>query len=199
MPHVLACVTQEHDVRLVLLAALVYLLACLTAFGLVARGRGAAATGHRWLWIAAAAIVSGCGVWATHFVAMLAYRPGLPLSYDVGLTMLSVGIAVAVIGCGHAMAGAGWATLGRGVAGGGIAAMHYTGMSAMRVAAEVAYDPATVAMSVAIGVVPGACAFHVREHRPGLLGEACAAAVFALAMLGLHFTAMSSLTLAPEL
>jgi NO-binding membrane sensor protein with MHYT domain len=97
------------------------------------------------------------------------------------------------------MAGRGWAALGGAFAGGGIAAMHYTGMAAMRVAAEVAYDRPMVAMSVAIGVGLGACAFHVREHRPGLLGEACAAVVFALAIVGMHFTAMSALTLAPDI
>src|SRR5260370_8252262 len=100
MLNVLACVTQEHDLRLVFLAGAVCLLACLTAFNLIARGRGATSPRDRWLWVTAAAVVTGSGVWATHFVAMLAYRPGLPLGYDVGLTVLSVAAAIALIWLG---------------------------------------------------------------------------------------------------
>jgi NO-binding membrane sensor protein with MHYT domain len=78
------------------LAALVCLLACFTAFSLIAHGRNAASQRSRWLWITGAAIVTGSGVWATHFVAMLAYQPGLPLGYDVAMTIRSVVLAIAI-------------------------------------------------------------------------------------------------------
>ena len=200
MSHILACVTQEHDIRLVLLAVLVCLLASLTAFKLIASGRDAAAARDRWMWTAAAAVVAGCGVWATHFVAMLAYRPGLPVGYDVALTVLSLAIAVAVIGCGFAvgLAGSAWAALGGAVVGAGIGAMHYTGMAAMQVAGEAAHDPLGVGVSIVIGIVLGALAFRIREYRPGLRADACAGIVFALAIVGLHFTAMAALTLTPD-
>lgn len=200
MQKIIACITQQHDIRLVFLAGVVCLLACLTAFNLIARSRGTSSPRERWLWITGAAIVAGCGVWATHFVAMLAYRPGLPLGYDVGLTIVSVVIAVAIIGLGCAigLAGAGWAALGGGIAGAGIGAMHYAGMAALRIAAEVAYDPIAVALSVAIGVVLGACAFYVRENRLDLRGGVYAALVFALAIVSLHFTGMSAVTLTPD-
>ena len=45
------------------------------------------------MWIAGAGVVAGCGIWGTHFVAMLAYRPGVAVAYDPTLTILSILIA----------------------------------------------------------------------------------------------------------
>jgi len=103
MLRVLACVTQEHDLRLVVLAGLICLFACYTAFSLIARARAAdGITGLKWR--SAAAVVMGCGVWATHFVAMLAFRPSLPTGYDIGLTALSLAVVVAIIWLGLVVA-----------------------------------------------------------------------------------------------
>src|SRR5687767_7475551 len=122
MQYVLTCVTQEHDTRLVVLAGLVCLLACYTAFNLMSRSASAEARADRWLWLIGAAVVAGCGVWATHFVAMLAYRPGMPLGYHLGLTMLSVAGAVAIIWLGCCVASRPnllWTALGGAIAGAG--------------------------------------------------------------------------------
>ena len=50
--------------------------------------------GQRKLWIATSAFACGVGVWATHFIAMLAYDGGMPISYDLGLTFLSVFLSI---------------------------------------------------------------------------------------------------------
>ena len=88
------CLAVEHDWRLVLLAALVCFLASVTAINLFrcaqsTTGRGRAA------WIVTAGAATGCGIWATHFIAMLAYEPGVPTGYDIGLTALSLVVAIA--------------------------------------------------------------------------------------------------------
>jgi NO-binding membrane sensor protein with MHYT domain len=70
--------------RLVAVAALICAAACGSAFGFHRRSlrtRDAA----RWAWAGLTGLVAGCGVWATHFMAMLAYQPSLPIQYD-GLT-----------------------------------------------------------------------------------------------------------------
>src|SRR5580698_9699238 len=103
MLYVLGCITQQHDLRLVVLAGILCLFACATAMSLMARAR-AAGQGKRNLWLASAGLVAGCGIWGTHFVAMLAYRPGFPVAYDPTLTLLSVLIAVVLCGAGFAMA-----------------------------------------------------------------------------------------------
>src|ERR1700692_4447676 len=102
MLHVLGCITDQHDLKLVVLAGLLCLLACSSAMSMIARSR--ATNGRaRSFWLAAAGVVAGCGIWGTHFVAMLAYRTGLPVSYDAGLTALSVIIAAALCSVGFTL------------------------------------------------------------------------------------------------
>jgi signal transduction histidine kinase len=198
MPHVLTCLTQEHDTRLVVLAGLICLLACYTAFNLMSRGSGSGSRRDRGLWLSGAAVVAGCGVWATHFVAMLAYQPGMPLGYDLALTMLSVAAAVAIIWLGCCFAarpGLHWAALGGAIAGAGIGAMHYVGMAAMQVPADIVVEGAGVGLSLAVGVGLGGCAFMLRAGIADWRGDVCAGAVFAFAILSLHFTGISAVTL----
>jgi NO-binding membrane sensor protein with MHYT domain len=103
MFRVLGCITEQHDLRLVVLAALLCFFACTTAMSMIARGR--AASGRlRMMWLAAAGIVAGCGIWGLHFIAMLAYRAGLPVAYDVWLTSLSVVIAMSLCAAGFIVA-----------------------------------------------------------------------------------------------
>ena len=89
MSRVLTCLGTEHDWRLVLLAAAVCLVASLAAVCLFQRAL-ATRSRVRAGWTASAGAATGCGIWATHFIAMLAYEPGVPVAYDVGLTVLSL-------------------------------------------------------------------------------------------------------------
>ena len=86
MFRVLSCLTAEHDLRLVGLAGMVCFLASLAAINLF--HRAAATRGRaRAVWLGTAGAASGCGIWATHFIAMLAYDPGIGVNYNVGLTV----------------------------------------------------------------------------------------------------------------
>src|SRR5437870_1438124 len=98
-----ACITQQHDIRLVVLAGFICIFGCLTAINLFFRAREAAGK-RRLILLSAAAAVFGAGVWATHFVAELAFRPGLPVAYDIDLTALSFVIAMLVTWLGIAAA-----------------------------------------------------------------------------------------------
>src|SRR5919206_1535130 len=98
MLRVYACITGEHDFRLVLVAATICLLAAFTAFSILEQARRAET--RRGAWTALAGFVAGTGIWATHFVAMLAYPPHLPIGYDLGLTLLSIAAAVTITGAG---------------------------------------------------------------------------------------------------
>src|SRR5689334_358863 len=118
MYRILSCLTVEHDLRLVLLAGTLCFLASFTAFSLFHRAR--AAQGRvRAIWIVTAGIATGCGIWATHFVAMLAYEPGFATAYNIGLTALSLVAAIAVTSLGLAVATKGQA-IWSAAAGGGI-------------------------------------------------------------------------------
>src|SRR5262245_51433130 len=103
MFRVLTCLTGEHDLRLVVLAGLVCFLASCAAINLFNRAR-ATAQRARATWVVGAGLATGFGIWATHFIAMLAYDPGLPIAYDVALTTFSLVAAASVTMTGLAVA-----------------------------------------------------------------------------------------------
>src|SRR5205085_12189111 len=122
-----------HDLRLVVLAAIFCALASYAAINLLRHARGS--TGRlRGMWLAVSAVSTGFGIWATHFIAMLAFTPGIPSGYNIALTALSLLAAIVLTGAGLAISiipswrHGPW--LGGAIVAGGIAAMHYTGMAA---------------------------------------------------------------------
>ncbi|HEY5347004.1 MAG TPA: MHYT domain-containing protein, partial [Rhizomicrobium sp.] len=127
MFHVLGCIFQQHDLRLVLLAAVMCFFACGTALAMVSRAdEGSRRARLGWLWTAGA--VAGCGIWATHFIAMLAYSPGVPIGYNLNLTILSALVAIVFCGLGFAFSlGRAGGMLGGALAGAAISMMHYIG------------------------------------------------------------------------
>ena len=162
MIRVLGCIFQQHDLRLVVLAALLCGLACATALSMIARARAVASARGRFGWLAGAGAVAGCGIWATHFVAMLAYHAGMPLAFTPGLTILSAVIAMSLCGVGFALAvsRAGGAVGGM-VTGAAISAMHYIGMAAVDMPAHAVWDMRYVVASVMIGVSLSGLALHL--------------------------------------
>src|SRR3954463_1165699 len=87
------CIATAHDLRLVGLAAVVCILASYTAINLLRH----AAKSHgrmRAVWLSVSAISTGFGIWATHFIAMLAFTPGIPSGYNIMLTILSLAAAI---------------------------------------------------------------------------------------------------------
>src|SRR5258708_11192042 len=127
-----ACIAYAHDLRLVGLAALVCVLASLAAINLLRHAQKSSGQ-MRSVWLAVSAISTGFGIWATHFVAMLAFTPGIPSGYNIVLTMLSLLIAIALPGAGLAVAlTPNWRhalRLGAACVAGGLAAMRSAGMS----------------------------------------------------------------------
>lgn len=90
---VLTCLVVEHNPKLVALAALICFLSSYGAVALLQRARGSSGKA-RTIWAVAAGIASGFGIWATHFIAMLAYDPGVVLGYQTDLTALSLAVAI---------------------------------------------------------------------------------------------------------
>jgi len=188
-------VTGTHDPYLVALSIFVAAFASYTALDL--GGRVAAARGlARRVWLVAAAITMGGGIWSMHFVAMLAFIMPIPMSYDIGLTILSLVVAIFVTGGAFYVINRQSTSPLRLVFSGifmglGIIAMHYTGMAAMRGLAELSYERLFVALSlvIAIGASTAALwlAFRTTDH---LWQKLVAAVVMGLAISGMHYTAM---------
>ncbi len=94
MIKVLDCLTQEHDFRFVVLAALVCVAGCWIALKLYFRTRRSAED-QRLGWIFLSAVAAGSAVWTTHFIAMLGFETLAPHGYAPFLTLLSWFIAIA--------------------------------------------------------------------------------------------------------
>ena len=198
MLRVLGCITGQHDLWLVVLAALICIFSCYTAFSLLARAH-ASNLQTKTVWLTAAAFVAGSGVWATHFVAELAYRPGMSVGYDLKLTLLSVVIAVAVAGAGFWLAlKPGWTRAGGSIVGVAVCAMHYTGMMALELPARARWDWDYVIASLAIAVGVAGIAVVRAEQRQDFRGRVEATAILVIAIVGLHFTGMTAVTYIPD-
>ena len=97
---------------------------------------------------------------------MLAYDPGIGAGYDVTLTILSLLIAILLTGAGLTAALGDFgqktaAVIGGAIVGGGVAAMHFTGMLALEVPARITWSPDLVMASIALGIVCAAFALYV--------------------------------------
>ena len=150
-------------------------------------------------WVVVAALAMGVSIWSMHFIAMLGFDPGGPVSYDVLLTAGS--LLLAIVGTAGAFSlAARWRArgallLGGAVMGASIGGMHYLGMAAMRTQVEVGYRPEWVVASliVAFCASTGALAAARRDSRPRW--RILAAGVLGLGVVAMHYTAMQAVVL----
>jgi PAS domain S-box-containing protein len=183
-----------YDANLVLLSILIATVASYTALDLA--GRITAAEGiARYAWLITAAAVMGGGIFSMHFVAMLAFSLPMPIAYDLGLTLLSLVLAILVTGAGFIVVnrygtGASSVLSGGVFMGLGIVAMHYTGMAAMRMAADLSYDRLWVAISVFIAIGAASTALWLAFRNTGIGLKIAAAIAMGAAISGMHYSAM---------
>jgi diguanylate cyclase len=195
------CIMNAHDWRLVGLAAVICALASFTAISLLHHVRRSSGN-MRLIWLAVSATSTGSGIWATHFIAMLAFSPGLPTAYNIALTIFSLIAAIFLTGTGLAVAVMGslraGAWLGGAMVGGGIAAMHYTGMAAFEIQGRIVWDPTLVLASIALGSLIGALALPVGLRGDGLKWKVLGALLLTVAICSHHFTAMGAASIVPD-
>ncbi|OYV39132.1 MAG: hypothetical protein B7Z80_08160, partial [Rhodospirillales bacterium 20-64-7] len=132
MLRVIGCIVQLHDLRLVTLAACICVLASGTTANLLYLVQNNRAR-IRWSGLLTTSIVFGCGIWALHFVAMLAYMPGVPVAYDVATTLASIAVAVigtfaALLAWTYCPAETGGFVIAGSLLGLTISAMHFCGV-----------------------------------------------------------------------
>ena len=189
-----------HDAPLVCLSVLVAVAASYTALDLAGRARESRAAG---IWLVAAAAAMGGGIWAMHFVAMLAYQvPGMAFGYDAGLTLVSLVVAVGATLAGFMVVNRPGLTrlrlIGAGsFMGAGVVAMHYIGMAAMRMPVTLGYDPRWVAASIVVAVVAATAALWLAFRRRGGVERVVASLVMGAAVSGMHYSAMAGAIFAP--
>ena len=156
MLHENTMLVGSYDYRLVVLSVVIAAFASYAALELA--GRVMVARGWaRFGWLAGGASAMGLGVWSMHYIGMLAFRLSIPVWYDWPIVLLSLLTAILAAGAAlHFASGREmslWRTaFGSLVMGGGIGAMHYIGMDAMRMSAMCHFNPSIVVLSVMLAV-----------------------------------------------
>lgn len=158
---------------------------------------------RRRLLLAGASISLAIAIWAMHFVGILAVRLPFPADYLVFPTLLSFLACVIVVGAAVFAASAGPLTTVRLAAsatfmGCGIVSMHYIGMTALHASAHLKHDPIFVAGSVAVAIAASGLALWLASGRGGRPPLLLSAAVLGAAIAGMHYTAMTGLTVFPD-
>ena len=199
---VLGCITDNHNLWLVIVAALV----CTTGSWAILRlfDRAASTAGlQRVGWHFLTAVAAGSSIWCTHFIAMLAYDPGVPVGFDPVLTIVSLLIAMLGALLGFLVAASGLTRLapavGGGIVGLAIVAMHYTGMMAYRVQGVVSWDMTYLVASIILSVVFSAVALHIAMRQVFRGHKYIATGVLVIAIVSLHFTGMTAFRVSPML
>jgi NO-binding membrane sensor protein with MHYT domain/signal transduction histidine kinase len=196
----------SYNYWFVALSVLIAMFASYAALDLA--GRVAAASGWtRVVWLLGGAGAMGTGIWAMHYIGMLAFMMPFPVAYHWPTVLLSLFAAILAsvialyVVSGQRM-GAFRALAGSLLMGAGIAGMHYIGMAAMRIPAETRFNPFLVVLSVVFAVLVSLAAlwfaFHFREEKTGIDWEKITgAAVMGAAIPVMHYTGMAAATFTP--
>ncbi|BBK36352.1 hypothetical protein STAQ_14300 [Allostella sp. ATCC 35155] len=199
--------TGSYSPALVLLSVAISILAAYVGLKHVHLIASAGASGVGRLWHLMAAFALGAGVWTMHFVGMLAFQLPVPVDYRLDVTLLSLVPAVlaayvALTFILRASVSPMAAVAGGIVMGLGICAMHYIGMSAMIVPAQMYYRPTLFFASIGLATIMGAVAISARAflgrfvESPALVTLLSAIAM-GLAISSMHYAAMLSTVYLP--
>ncbi len=196
----------SYDTKLVLLSIAIASLASYAALSVAGRIRAADSGNKRRVWLLAGSITMGGGVWAMHFIAMLALKLPIAVSYDVFITLVST---VPAIFASYIMLEVisrpkiGKLTFFVSVVmGGGIGAMHYIGMAAMQGISRqliMMFEPKLVVLSALIGLLLTGTSLAIdmfvdrKSKGPfALWGKIGAALVMGFAVSGMHYSGMAA-------
>lgn len=187
----------SHNSALVALSILIAVAASYTALDLAGRMTRTRSAGL--VWLGAAAVVLGGGIWAMHFIAMLALNVGMEVSYGAELTLASLLLAVfatalALFGASRPGVGFEGILLSGIFMGLGIVGMHYTGMAAMRMPGSMSYDMIHVGMAIVLAITASTVAIWLAFRNHSVLQRAIAALALGFGIAGMHYVAMMGVT-----
>jgi diguanylate cyclase (GGDEF)-like protein len=194
---VIHCIYDMHDTRLMIIAALVCATGIYASFAIghhAARASGSARTSWGLVSIAA----SGSTAWATHFIVLLAFKPGMPAAFEPVLTAISLTCAIVGIGAGvwiSIRSRQRWQQFIAGlIVGVGVAMLHYVGQAAYLVQGTVAWDLGLVVPSVILSLPVSGFAMVAVGSRNRRI-RSSAAPLLLLSIGVLHFCGMAAMTL----
>jgi signal transduction histidine kinase/DNA-binding response OmpR family regulator len=202
MYKIVSCISGEHAWEYVVLAAIVCAFASWTVVGNWERAAGSTGTRRRAFWIAVAAVTAGCGIWATHFIAMLGYEYEIERGISLPRTLFSLVLACLLFGLSvipmtrpdlgalRQLVSAVALTIA-------VLTLHYVGMSAYAASALLQWDAGLVVWTAIAGFVLNYACVRMFCGRKPLLRMVAAPLLLALAIVVLHFGGMAALTIVP--
>ncbi len=182
-----------YDPLLVLASVAVAMMAVFTSLGL-AQGLSRLPWRRQQGRLIAASLCFGGGIWATHFVGMLAVTTPVPMIYDSVPTLasaliaiLATGLSLLILNCGghrRCLLPAG------GLTGIGIVTMHFVGMSAVDVTCVAQTTSLGYVLPTILAIGASTAAYWVAGERPTLRRMALASTGLALTIAAMHYSAM---------
>ena len=193
--------TGSYDYRLVALSVLIAILASYAALDLASRVT--AAHGRiRFAWLLGGATAMGMGIWSMHYIGMLAFSLPVPVFYDWPTVLLSLlaaifASAIALLIVSREKMGVLAALVGSVIMGSGIAAMHYTGMAAMRLPAMCYWSYSLVSLSVVLAILISLVALFLTFYFRNKVKEKWLLKIASAVLMGsaipvMHYTGMAA-------
>ena len=193
-----------HSIGLVVLSLTVAIFAsCMALFTVGQVQRASNVQTRRIMLLSGAFALGGC-VWAMHFIGMLAFDLCVTVRYDYGFTLLSMLPSVLASVAAMSLLTRPLVTrrqlLSGGVlVGGGIGAMHYSGMAAMQMMPLLRYDPLLFALSIVLAIALATLALGVKnwlsehaDHVSPLARVLISGTLMGLAIAAMHYTGMAA-------
>lgn len=196
----------RHEPFLVLIAYVVACAACFATLDMAERqSHSEDPTAHRQWNMLGACCLAG-GIWAMHFISMLAFQAPVEVHYDVSLTILSLLIALGVAwlamhSLDRSQMRARHYLQSAVLIGLGIIVMHFVGMAALETGAQQYYQTTLLLASAAIALLTSLaalCLARYFRHGSGILHQVMkygASLLMAGGIVATHFTAMAAMTL----
>ncbi|ABD57066.1 putative bifunctional diguanylate cyclase/phosphodiesterase [Jannaschia sp. CCS1] len=198
MNRIVDCITQAHDVGLLLVAILVCVTGCCLSV-LASRRLRNASLQRRRAQLFLAALLTGSTIWSTHFIAMLAFEPGVDHGYGpvlTGLSFLAAIFGTLIAGLVFATRKSlGWTLMAGAAFGATVAVMHYIGMQAYLLPGRILWNVELKLASVVIGVALGAVAYHRIAYPVTRYCWLGGATLMALSICSLHLIGMASISI----
>lgn len=191
-------ITGTYDYRLVALSVALAMVTSYAALDLAGR----VTVSHRWVrfvWLNAGAVAMGLGIWAMHYVGMLAFELPVPVLYHYPTVVLSLLAAVAASAVALFVVSRPRMGLASEIGGGvlmasGIAGMHYIGMAAMRLPATMGFQADRVILSIVVAILVSlvalTLAFRVRMEWETSSRKVGSAFLMGCAIPLMHYTGM---------
>ncbi|MFC6440879.1 MHYT domain-containing protein [Bowmanella sp. JS7-9] len=194
----------QYSLPLVLLSVLIAAFSSFMALQICSQLRDSFSAMRRRVILLTGSIALGGGVWAMHFIGMLAFELCTDVEYDGLITALSVlpSIAASRVALGlisRQQISFPQLLLGGVLVGAGIGTMHYAGMAAMQMAPLLRYDLSIFLVSILVAVTLATLSLWIRFALSALTSRfnllqtnLLAGLIMGCAIAGMHYTGMAA-------